>query len=70
MRDAQKWEYGISASHWIILANANLSEYVLTEVQRDGGGMSEMFTVGQAKCITCINSIYPQVGLMISLLYR
>lgn len=33
------------ASYWIILANANLSEYVLTEVQRDGE-WEEMFLSG------------------------
>ena len=36
---------------------------------REMGGMSEMFTVGQAKCITCINTIYTHVGLMGSLYY-
>lgn len=54
--------------------NADLSEELYTtEVQRDGGlgneakhsKAYEVFTVGQAKCITYINSMYPQVvGLM------
>lgn len=58
--------------------NADLSEELYTtEVQRDGGVGNEakhskayeVFTVGQAKCITYINSMYPQVGWSYDSLY-
>lgn len=71
LRVTHKWEYGFCVSYWTIQAQYRPELRTVYHWDGVGGKHSKaykVFTVVQAQCTTCINSIWLRLALMIVLL--